>query len=290
MGKVAEKTVSTISEYTAAVESLLPNASSAPIDRKLEGNWYRGVGLAKTHGLQPGLFRHPGVSKIEDLLKLERTMLEDFRRQGALHAELRGSDGDFMALFVMQHHGIPTRLLDWSVNPFTALYFALSSAVREAGSKRPAYRQDAAIWVLDPIAWNECALRQNSYGNGGPLSQTQATEFGYDPKKIISGGLEPNAVQYMKDSPAAILGITNSPRMLAQRGVFTVFGRDTSPMEEQVKRTEFNQTALTKLVVPRAVIPDLLSTLIRLGYTDSVSFPDLHGLAMEIRRVRGFGV
>jgi len=288
VAKVREIEVASIGAYVEEVEALLPNTSLAAADRKLEGNSYRGVGLARTHKLRPGLYRHPTVTSIADLLKLERTMLEDFRRQSVLHHEMSSSQDDFMLLFVMQHHGIPTRLLDWTTNPFISLYFALSSAVTAAaGGKGP--KEDAAVWVLDPVAWNEAALRQVSYGDGGPLAHEQATEHEYGPKKIIAGKLQPNATEYMRDAPAAILGIANNARMLAQRGVFTVFGRNVASMEDQVTK-DFQQNTLTKLLIPKTVISELFTTLIRLGFTDSVSFPDFHGLAMEIRRARGFGV
>jgi hypothetical protein len=71
------------------------------------------------------------VTALEDVIRLESRMLEDFERYSVLHTEgvdIAGQDGDLKKLFFMQHYGIPTRLLDWSTNPFIALYFALSTA------------------------------------------------------------------------------------------------------------------------------------------------------------------
>ena len=53
---------------------------------------------------------------------------------------------------LMQHHGVPTRLLDWTRSPFVALWFATRKADEESEAK------DGAIWVLDTqICWNHYA-------------------------------------------------------------------------------------------------------------------------------------
>lgn len=75
--------------------------------------WYRGQSN-ENWGLTPGIFRNNGDSEYE------RELIRDFR----LHANLkfqRSTDSNLEILFLMQHYGIPTRLLDWTESSLFAL-------------------------------------------------------------------------------------------------------------------------------------------------------------------------
>lgn len=272
-------TVGTLTQFARQVELLLGRSSA-------RGNWYRGVGRG-SYTLSPGLYRHKSVTTIEGLLKLESKMLEDFSRFSVLHTtetDTAGSDGPFRMLFFMQHYGIPTRLLDWSSNPFIALYFALSTAHYKPGEIIPS--EPAAVWVLDPTAWNRKALA--GHGDAGPLSHNDAVDA-YGPRRLFGGKFEPTAFTTLGEGAACLLGVTNNVRMFAQRGVFTIFGKDLDPIDKQYLNGTHERGTLTKIEVPPDKVTTLLTHLLRLGYTDSVSYPDLQGLAMEIKRSNGFG-
>lgn len=97
---------------------------------------YRGISNA-AHPLVPKIGR-PGVFQfMEYSPEIERHMLQDFRHAGQPHLE-RGMS-DFETLVIAQHHGLPTRLLDWSWNLLTATFFAVEPEGRDG---------DAAVYEL----------------------------------------------------------------------------------------------------------------------------------------------
>jgi hypothetical protein len=278
--------VTTLEQFTKKIEDAL-KASRDGFDGVTGApekivNWYRGVGKATSHKLNPSLYRHPAKTEPDDLLILEKRMLDWFRRRAVLYHSLasiaEGRTDHFDYLFFMQHNRVPTRLLDWTENPYIALYFALTSATLPAV-------EDAAVWILNPTAWNQKSLGEQ-WGPRGPLSLEDQEVSGYAPRLSI----EIPQLRAMRDESVALYGISNSQRMVAQRGVFTIFGRGTSPMEQMYDDQGYPDHSLTKIVIPQASIGELLDMVLSCGFTDSVAYPDLEGLAMEIKRAFDFSI
>jgi hypothetical protein len=176
----------------------------------------------------------------------------------------------------MQHHGMPTRLLDWTENPYIALFFALSTAAAKA--EKGKIDHDAAVWALDPNSWNTKSLEHVSH-KGGILSAADELLKGYAPG--IDAGV-------MNNAPVTMYGVHNSRRIVAQRGVFVIFGQSTLPLEDLYQQQDYPVDNLVKLTVPADNVAGLLEDLVAMGITDSVLYPDLDGLAREIRRSVGF--
>ncbi len=131
-----EISVSTLSEFVAATERFDPDAS-----------YFRGVPDERFE-LIPSVgryLRHFTEGKVgrEHLLRTERALLDSFKREGVAHLSFP-PDSDWEWLALGQHHGLPTRLLDWTTFPFVALFFALEVLDADLQHWRSA---DALVYV-----------------------------------------------------------------------------------------------------------------------------------------------
>ena len=207
----------------------------------------------------------------------EKTIFENFRSKARLHHETN-SLSEFEWLALAQHYGVPTRLLDWTENPFIGLYFAIMSSPfsgKLVGSKAElSFSSDAALWILDPIAWNRHALRLQRFDRGILTPSDEALQS-YKPLTRFPD---------MNIHPVAIYGAHNSPRIVAQRGAFMIFGQSTQGMEDAYEQETFPTTSLQKVILVRDVLPAMRASILKNGITESVVFPDLEGLSREIKR------
>lgn len=159
-------------------------------------------------------------------------------------------------LAIGRHHGLPTRLLDWTDSPLVALYFAIDSDDDK----------DGCIWKVTPT--DRMAL----------------TELGGDAGDDAAWGDAVN--DRLAKSPLVRLDpLAMHPRFRAQQGLFTASslppGRDNYiPLNKQLN----GLTEMERIVVPSAAKPKLRRDIDRLGVDYFMLFPDLDGLGQRINR------
>ncbi len=194
----------------------------------------------------------------------EGRILRIFKRKAHQYlAQPPAYDDDFEWLALMQHHGAPTRLLDFTWSPYVAAFFALERAV-----------EDAAVWALNPGP-----LGARETHKQVPASRITSPEM--DPR--VKGNFERFFVK--GNHPFIWVGEpdTMNRRLIAQSGTFAVPGVLDVPMEEILAQYPEPENMIVKLVLPAAGLRDTaLRELYRMNITYATLFPDLDGLARSM--------
>jgi hypothetical protein len=165
-------------------------------------------------------------------------------------------------LFLMQHTGAPTRLLDWSEGALIGLYFALQY-------------KDPVIWMLNPIGLNRLTAPEFPDMNAYPLTW-------FRPEGSINIGSANVAAAWERDRggtelPIAIKPTYIHPRMMAQKSCLTIWGNNKRPLHEIVP-----SDLLRMYRVRRNAIGRVSRELRVMGITRSSLFPEVDGLAAEL--------
>jgi hypothetical protein len=163
---------------------------------------------------------------------------------------------DLRSLALMQHHGAPTRLLDFSKSPYVAAFFALEHA-----------SADAAVYALNtPRLWNSA-----------PLAMPELTREAIDPR--IAGHFD----RYFLPNTNPVIWFGEPAemdrRLVAQSGLFVIPGRIDLPLEQLLDSYHQRNELLTKYVLSQSMRREAMAALYRMNVTFASLFPDLEGLA-----------
>lgn len=148
---------------------------------------------------------------------------------------------------ILQHHGYPTPLLDWTLSPFVAAYFAFCD-IKPNDTRAP------RIYIFDVDAWNE------KYG-----------------KLAFFADVAPPQLIVLESMPAG------NPRAVPQQSVSTV--SNIADIEAFIRRKEQedDRTYMTVCDLPANEAPKIMRELELMGITYGSIFPGLDGVCRDMK-------
>jgi FRG domain len=203
---------------------------------------------------------------------VERPLLRNFRK----YAEPGSipSSSLWVQLAVAQHHGLPTRLLDWTVSPRVALHFATFEERN--------FDKDGAIWCVDvPEARNflPSRLRQILDEESAFLFSVEMLESIQRLSEFDAMGLENPFVMFFE--PPSLDG-----RIVNQGAVMSVMSGASLDLQAFLRR---HPNVYRKYIIPKEIKWEIRDKLDQDNITERMLFPGLDGLSKWLTRYYGPG-
>src|SRR5687768_11156828 len=223
--------VHSLGEFLDGVTPAKPDEQTG---RRRDTGVYHGAANA-ARPLLTSLDRLGGVNPPHTKADLEEHVLRNFIRYSRPHLDEAKPHNDWELLIAAQHHGVPTRLLDWTYSPLVAAFFATRPA-------RDADNNDRAVWRLD---W-----------------QRVHKHFKFPPLALLTEDLDALSGESKPFTPWKLFAAKNGhpfacmieppsldARIVAQAATFTL-SSSTSQSFDAFLEAQGLRDALTKYVIP----------------------------------------
>ena len=282
-----------------------------------EGDIYRKTWIFRghksaTYNLEPSIEREAGGTRLS-WKALESELLKEFQTKAPLHISsdrLPHSNDKLSWLPLMQHYGVPTRLLDFTYSPYAALYFALRDRPKDKPTSPP------EVWAVDQVAVNSVASGRSrnadqDYAKEHPeptaktVGQRRARSLldqrffareyeileGEDRgwNTIVSKALEPDEIRRdFFDNNGLVLSAlprVESQRLSSQQGLFLLSGAEKLMFEESLERMMSGCRGwCRRFQFAEELLPEVEARLFQMNIHDLSLFPDVEGLAGFVRQ------
>lgn len=251
----------TVSSWNELNECLYQESWQQSIRRFRSSFTFRGMDDV-SYSLKTSLMRLGG-----DYANLEDHLLRTFRRYARRYATPVDSVWNWLAL--AQHHGLATRLLDWTYSPYVAMHFATSDLER--------FDVDRVIWCVDYVHSNtflpdtlKAILEEEgaSVFTAEMLSHSARTLGEFD-------GLAPGEFVVFFEPPSL------DDRIVNQFALFSLMSNASARLDDWLAT---RPTTFRRIILPAALKWEIRDKLDQANITERVLMPGLDGLSRWLTR------
>lgn len=199
--------------------------------------------------------------------EVEAHLLRNFRKYASQHVMSRDSVWNWLA--IAQHHGLPTRLLDWTYSPFVALHFATYNP--------DLADRDGAIWCVDHVKSHKLLpvpLRAVLDQEGSDVFTVELLDQVSPTLRAFDDLGEDDFIIFLE--PPSL-----DARIINQFALFSVMSSPTVHLADWLDR---NPDLAFKVIIPAALKWEVRDKLDQANVTERVLFPGLDGLSRWLRR------
>lgn len=250
-----------ITSWTHLDEELYKDSWQESLGRFRSNYIFRGR-AGSDSGLQSSLMQLGG-----DFASMETHLLRNFRKYA--HSNSVSSDSIWHWLAMAQHHGLPTRLLDWTYSPYVALHFATADL--------HTFEQDSVVHCINCIEANNYLPKTLS----DVLKKEGSFVFTAEMLSGIAQNLE--ALDRLHAEPFVLF---LEPPSLDERIVnqFALFSLMSDARASLADWLAHRPQLYRKLIIPAALKREVRDKLDQANITERVLFPGLDGLSAWLTR------
>lgn len=257
--------------------------------------WFRGQPNA-AYTLCPSLIRYARPEIKNRLYRTESSIVHmpnnlsvlNYFKKNARSYIKSVPDNDLQWLFLMQHYGLPTKLMDWSEKELVALYFALGEGSNKGKESLWGERTDVdyktefledgytdggcAVFAINPVEFN--GMTGNFVSEKMNRQIYNLPDFPDMMHAYVNslGG----AISYL---PICIKAVFDDDRIKNQGSVFTFHGFDTRPLDHMGTLADL----IYKIFIPFECHKEMYNELKKHGITHSYIYPGLDGLCRQLK-------
>ncbi len=199
--------------------------------------------------------------------EIEKHLLRNFRRYA--HRDVVECDSVFHWMSVAQHHGLPTRMIDWTYSPFIAIHFATAQINK--------FDRDGCIYMFNFVAAKKFLpedLQENLLEEGGDVFNVSQLADKINRLKDLK-------VLYPEIFPIFMEPPSLDDRMVNQYALFSFMSDIDFTLHAWLKS---HPELARKIIIPKEIKWELRDKLDQANITERLLFPGLDGLSMWLKR------